>query len=669
MRTLVFATAFCCANLSLAQQPVAPTQEPVGPTRGDDWQGYNLVNSFETGYRFVSISGNTQQYRANENFGNGIRLLNGFLSVNSKDGHGKLFDEIVLTTTGLGGDPYESATLRVQKNHLYEYDLLWRLNDYVNPGLTTDGGQGIHSLNTTYTLQDHNLTLFPQSPVRFSLGYTRDRETGPGISTVQLFQTAGQFDATGDVFPLFTNVKYLQNEFRLGGEVHVLGFALNLTRAWQDFKDDSPYTFSGFSPGDNTANLTSLTSFRRTEPIHGTSPYWRVGLFRNDPHFNVNGRFTYTGGMRNFISNEVAIGFNQLGAASNQQIVTFGNARRPFATGNLTVSVFPTNKLSIVNHTSLYSVRTDGNSAYLQFDNATRSANLLYYQYLGIRTVANETDFKYQLFPWLDLHGGYEYSNRKISSTQQFAISGTSSTLPYFQTNELNTGNFGFHMTLLKQLNIALEDEIGRSSRPFAPKADKNYNALTGRVTYRLRKLQLAGTTRADYNDNSLSVTSYSSHTRLYSASASWNALSWFGLDATYSKTHVDTLGGIAFFAQSQLFNNQVSYYVSNIHAGTLTARLNLKRADLYFGYSHVQDTGDGRASPISTIIGPNLAAFRTAQTFPLKFESPLARLSVRITERIRWNIGYQYFGYNENFFAGENYHANTGYTSLLWSF
>jgi hypothetical protein len=669
VRRLVFVTAFCCANLSLAQQPVAPTQEPIGPVRGDDWGGYNFVNSFETGYRFVSISGNTEQYRATENFGNGIRLLNGFLSVNSKDGHGKFFDEIVLTTSGLGGDPYESASLRVQKNRMYEYDMLWRLNDYFNPGLTTDGGQGVHLLNTTYTLQDHNLTLFPQSAIRFSLGYTRDRQTGAGISTDQLFQTAGQFDPTGNVFPLFTNIKYLQNEYRLGGEIHWLGFALSWMHAWQDFKDDTPYAFSGFSRGDNTSSPTSLTSFLRTEPIHGTSPYWRVGLFRNDPHFNINGRFTYTSGMRDFISNEVAVGVNQRGAALNQQIVTFGNARRPFATGNLNVSLFPTKKLTVVNQTSLYSVRSDGNSAYLQFDNATGSANLLYYQYLGIRTVANETDVKYQLFPWLDLHGGYQYSNRRISSTQQIAISGTAGTLPYFQTNELNSGNFGFHITPLKQLNIMLDDEIGRSNRPFTPKGDKNYNVLTGRVAYKLRKLQLAGTARSDYNNNSLSVTSYSSHTRLYSASASWNALSWFGLDATYSKTHVDTLGGIDFFAQSQLFQNQVSYYVSNIHAGTLTARLNLKRADLYVGYSHVQDTGDGRASPISTIIGPNLAAFRTAQTFPLKFESPLARLSIRISERIRWNVGYQYYGYNENFFAGENYHANTGYTSVLWSF
>ncbi|PYT26638.1 MAG: hypothetical protein DMG58_22055, partial [Acidobacteria bacterium] len=63
------------------------------------------------------------------------------------------------------------------------------------------------------------------------------------------------------------------------------------------------------------------------------------------------------------------------------------------------------------------------------------------------------------------------------------------------------------------------------------------------------------------------------------------------------------------------------------------------------------------------------------AQTFPLKFQSPLARLSVKITNRIRWNLGYQYYGYREDFFTGQpfttdyGYRAQTGYTSLLWSF
>ena len=53
-------------------------------------------------------------------------------------------------------------------------------------------------------------------------------------------------------------------------------------------------------------------------------------------------------------------------------------------------------------------------------------------------------------------------------------------------------------------------------------------------------------------------------------------------------------------------------------------------------------------------------------------YQTPLAHLSVRISERLRWNAGYQYYGYHEEFgvlSAIQNYRAHTGYTSLLWAF
>ena len=112
-----------------AQQVVAPTPETVGSPRGSTWDDYNILNSFETGYRFESVSGNEDEYRSSVNYGDGVRLLNGSLSLNSKDGHGRFFDQAILTTRGLGGDPYEAATFRIEKNRWYQYDLLWRQNE------------------------------------------------------------------------------------------------------------------------------------------------------------------------------------------------------------------------------------------------------------------------------------------------------------------------------------------------------------------------------------------------------------------------------------------------------------------------------------------------------------------------------------------------------------
>lgn len=664
MRARILLAALLLAEAGLAQPPVAPATEPVGSPRGDTWNDYNIVNSFETGYRFRTFGGSFDQYRSTVNYGNGFRLLSSFLTINSKDGHGKFFDEIVLTTQGLGNDPYQSATLRVQKNRLYRYDMLWRLNDYFNPGLRTDGANGRHLLDTEYTTQDHDFTLFPQSNLKFFVGYSRGNQNGPALSSANLFDPP-----TTNDFVLFENVRRMRNEYRIGNEILFLGVRLTWMRGWEDFKEDSAYR-SGASPGDNPASPVTLSSFRRNEPFHGTSPYWRAGLFTERKYFAANGRFSYTSGSRAFVFDETAIGTARFGAAANRQIVTSGIAQRPALTGNLTLSLFPTSKLTIVNHTAVNNIRIDGDSTLAQFDNARQSFTFLQFEFLGIRTVANETDVNFQASPRLGFYGGYHYSNRLIRSIEQSNVQGNIFNATTQQTNQLQSGVFGIRLKPAKPLTILLNGEVGRADRPLTGIADRNYHALGARVQYKIKQFVFSASSRANYNVNSVALSTYASHARNYSADASWTPRDWFALDAGYSKLHLNTAGGIAFFASAKLVTGQQSLYISNLHAANLTARFDIKkRADVFLGYSHTQDTGDGRGPGLTFNAVPALGDFLAAQTFPLSFRSPMARLSLRITEKIRWNAGYQYYGYNERFFNGLDYRAHTGYSSILWSF
>ena len=128
-------------------------------------------------------------------------------------------------------------------------------------------------------------------------------------------------------------------------------------------------------------------------------------------------------------------------------------------------------------------------------------------------------------------------------------------------------------------------------------------------------------------------------------------------------------MSGIAFFGGGALISGLNSIYISNIHAVNLGVRFGIgKRADLFAGYSITKDTGGGAGNFASA----SELFLLQAQTFPLSFQSPLARLSVRITPKVRWNAGWQFFDYHEKFqlwVAPQGYRANTGYTSVLWSF
>jgi hypothetical protein len=217
--------------------------------------------------------------------------------------------------------------------------------------------------------------------------------------------------------------------------------------------------------------------------------------------------------------------------------------------------------------------------------------------------------------------------------------------------------------------------EFGRTDHPLTPISERNYHSLDARLHYKMKKVLFSASTQENYNVNSVSLSSFASHARTYSGDASWSPKDWLALDASYSKLHLNTAGGIAYFASGQFFTGQQSIYVSNLHVANLTAHFDIrKRADLFVGYSHTQDTGGGRwgiAIPAGKFTNPPAvpAGFYTAQTFPLRFLSPMARFSLRINQKIRWNVGYQYYGYNEAFFNSLDYRAHTGYTSLLWSF
>ena len=156
--------------------------------------------------------------------GSGVRLFDYTLEARSLDHKGFLFDNLSFSNFGYGGDPNDVSRLRVEKNKWYDFRLLfrrdknfWDYNLFANPlnpaalnppGSLTTGcyvgpptatfPQGAPSYcskpaigqNTSLTslalvrrMQDYDLTLLPNSAVRFRLGYSHNRDEGPGLFT------------------------------------------------------------------------------------------------------------------------------------------------------------------------------------------------------------------------------------------------------------------------------------------------------------------------------------------------------------------------------------------------------------------------------------------------------------------------------------------------------
>jgi hypothetical protein len=208
---------------------ICRAQADSDDNKGMDSGGYNIHQSIEAGYRANWIGGDQGTYNTFINLGQGIRLFDYTVDMRSIDHNGLLFDNLSFSNFGYGGDPNTVSRLRIEKNRLYDFRVLFRrakinwnwnlLANPLNPASSTPAVPITSSPNymdTVRRMQDYDLTLFPHSRVRFRLGYSRNRETGPGGYT-----TNTPDDNAGSVPLLNEQYSYVTNSYHAGVDFEV----------------------------------------------------------------------------------------------------------------------------------------------------------------------------------------------------------------------------------------------------------------------------------------------------------------------------------------------------------------------------------------------------------------------------------------------------------------
>ncbi|MGC2279283.1 MAG: hypothetical protein WA603_04665 [Candidatus Acidiferrales bacterium] len=252
-RLRVWPVRFVIVAVALWFAPVVWAQEDSGESKGINSGDYNIHSSVEFGYRASEINGNQNTYDTFENLGSGVRLFDYTLEMRSLDHKGILFDTLSFSNFGYGGDPNDVTRLRVEKNKWYDFRLLfrrdknfWDYNLLANPlnpaalnppGSLTTGcyvgpptaafpqgapaycsspavaqNNSLHALDLVRRMQDYDLTLLPQSRVAIRLGYSRNRDEGPGF-----FTTDG-----GTISDFNQTYSYTTNAYRAGVDFKIL---------------------------------------------------------------------------------------------------------------------------------------------------------------------------------------------------------------------------------------------------------------------------------------------------------------------------------------------------------------------------------------------------------------------------------------------------------------
>ena len=179
--------------------PLAVAQEP---SEGINQGNYNVRQTMELGYRWRDITGNGSVYNTFVNLHEGPRVLEYKLEMRSLNHQGWLFDDFSFANFGYGGDPNNVSRLRAYKNKWYNFSATFRRNRNVwdynllanplnSPTIPANAPSGFspavtsspHTFLVSRRMSDVNLTLLPQSLVRFRLGYSRNVSDGPSFAT------------------------------------------------------------------------------------------------------------------------------------------------------------------------------------------------------------------------------------------------------------------------------------------------------------------------------------------------------------------------------------------------------------------------------------------------------------------------------------------------------
>jgi hypothetical protein len=674
--TLLFLLGFVLGLVLLAsdaraQQPAADkdkTQQPAATGQNGAEAPYTVTSSIEFGVRGIVIDGNADKYRSDLNYTPGFRVFDSSFLMRSKDNNGPVLDTLMVSSFGWGKDPNKYLRVNAEKTKAYRFDANYRRFAYFNN--LYNFALGEHTSNTEYRQGDFNLTILPQNErIKFNLGYSLDRNSGPSVSTIRY---------QGDEYAAVTPVRMAADEYRVGVDAKLWVFDLSFMQGWRFFKEDNQSLITVPSAGNNPTNIPVITDFFRSAPTRGQTPFTRFSLHTLiNKKLDFTGRYVYTSGTSNFSFFQNGTGVDSSGNKVTADVITQGgSAQRPNAMGDLAATLFVTDSFRISETFRVNTFRISGGETLLEtllrlkpgaFGDTVLPpviTNTLGFRDINYRRYINTIEGDFDINRRLSVHAAYRYTDRHIELGATDVTAGAAAT-PALEKldNSTNTFIFGFKAKPVKMWSLYMDMEKGSADNVFTRIDNYKFTNVRLRSVLRPSRALSFNASLVTKNNNNPSITEdnnsfgVSTKSRIFTSSLDWSPNEKLSFNGGYTSWHVTSDTDIAFFLTGNLKTIGESRYFQRDNFVFVTGYVQLHpRAQLFAGSRFHKDPGQGdRRSTTSVLIG----------SFPYEYQSSEAKFVVKLNKNVDWIAGYQYFDYKEQFVKGQFYHAHLPYTSL----
>lgn len=179
--------------LATAAPAAHARQEAPAQSTSESFENHGEIT---VGYRFTDVKGYSPQYQQLFNLRDGFRVHDFIVHGDAREGNNRFADGYSLAASGIGGDPFVTADLKVAKTNLYDLRVQWRQSYYyrnqnddvvlpittVASGLST-GLTDHHDWATVRKLGSASLMLHATNRMRFSIDFVRNTTEGSLLTT------------------------------------------------------------------------------------------------------------------------------------------------------------------------------------------------------------------------------------------------------------------------------------------------------------------------------------------------------------------------------------------------------------------------------------------------------------------------------------------------------
>jgi hypothetical protein len=403
-----------------------------------------FTGNFSIGYRSVDTDGALSKYKEDINLTDGVRLFNFNLHYSPGEKLQNLFDSLDLRMYNLGGDPFETFSLSVQKYGAYTFQYDRKKSTYFYEDMFEAGGSlyDLHSFDFDRISDSGSLkvTLHKNADVYFNFDkYTKE---GESITTFDLNRIEFEFDKP---------IREESKSIAVGVDLHMKGYSLLAEGKWMEYSNDNSLFLPGFEDGGDSARYPcSMSMFVLNQPYDFKTNTYTVKINANPiTDLLVSGSAQFNTQDMNLRFSESADGIDYLGRSFEYGYTGTGTFERKFnlIEGDLSYILF--SKLAVIGSVRYHDFEQTGS---MTIENTSKDSDFNY-DTLGI-----EGGLQYQFSSKFALTAGYRYEIRELENLE---------TVEY-ETDTSRNGFFGnLKADLFKGFKLTMDYQYGNYENPY----------------------------------------------------------------------------------------------------------------------------------------------------------------------------------------------------------